>query len=214
MKCIRRVLKWGLENDHVPSDPARDVKFVGNATEGHHAWSHDEVEQFEARHPTGTKARLALDLLLLTGLPRSDVVLLGRQHVRDGWIKLVLQKGKRRKPVTLELPVLPALQTAIEAGPTGNMTFLVTQFGKPFTANGFGGWFRRRCNEAGLPQCSAHGLRKAAASVAAERGATVHQLMALFGWMTMRQAETYTRQASRRQMAGDAAPLMVREPKR
>lgn len=71
---------------------------------------------------------------------------------------------------------LPELQEIIDASSTGNLTFLVTKFGKPFTRNGFGNWFRRRCDEAGLRNCSAHGLRKAGAAIAAENGATESQL--------------------------------------
>ena len=214
VKALRRVFAWALEHEHVASNPARDVAYVRNATEGHHTWTPAEIAAFEARHPVGTKARLAMCLLLFTGLRRSDAVLLGRQHARQGWFKLVLQKNKRRKPVTVELPILPALQAALDAGPTGDLTYLVTEHGKPFTSNGFGNWFRDRCNEAGLPQCSAHGLRKAGAAVAAENGATVHQLMAIFGWLTMRQAETYTRAAERKRLAGDAMGLLIRqEPK-
>ena len=90
------------------------------------------------------------------------------------------------------------------------MTFLVTEFGKPFTSAGFGNWFRDRCNEAGLPQCSAHGVRKAAAVRAAENGATTHELMAMFGWMTLKEAERYTKAAERKRLAGRAATLLKR----
>ena len=119
---------------------------------------------------------------------RSDVVPLGRQHVRDGWLRFTQQKNRSRKPITLQLPVLPALQAIIDASPVGDMTFLLTAQGRPFTANGFGGWFRERCNEAGHPQCSAHGLRKAGAVIAAANGATAHQLMSVFGWLTLKQS--------------------------
>jgi hypothetical protein len=36
-------------------------------------------------------------------------------------------------------------------------------------------WFRARCDEAGLPHCSAHGLRKVASLRLAEYGCTVHE---------------------------------------
>jgi len=75
----------------------------------------------------------------------------------------------------------------------------VTELGKPFTSNGFGNWFRKRCNEAGVPG-SAHGLRKAAATRCAENGATAHELMAMFGWTTVKEAERYTRAAERRHL--------------
>jgi integrase len=66
--------------------------------------------------------------------------------------------------VTLSLPIRPELKTILDATPSGQMTFLVTAFGRSFTANGFGNWFREKCDEAGLSHCTAHGLRKAAAA--------------------------------------------------
>lgn len=89
------------------------------------------------------------------------------------------------------------------------MTFLVTEFGAPFSDAGFGNWFRDRCDEAGLPQCSAHGLRKTGATIAAENGATEHQLMAIYGWESPKQAARYTRKANRKRLAGDAMHLVA-----
>ena len=106
----------------------------------------------------------------------------------------------RRKPITLVLPILPDLQI-LEASPVGELTFLVTEHGRPFAVAGFGNWFRERCNEAGLPHCTSHGLRKAAATVAAENGATAHELMSIFGWLTLKEAERYTRAAGRKKLA-------------
>jgi integrase len=118
---------------------------------------------------------------------------MGRQHVRDGTMSLKRQKTG----VAFDVPVMPALQEAIYAMPAGdNLTFLVTAHGKPFTAAGFGNWFREICNEAKLPKrCTSHGLRKAAATRLADRGATTTQLMAWFGWKTSSEAERYTRTA-------------------
>ena len=92
------------------------------------------------------------------------------------------------------------------------LTFLVTEYGKPFTPAGFGGWFRARCDEAGLRQCSAHGLRKAGAVRAAENGATTHELMAIFGWLSLKEAERYTQAARRRRLARNATRLLGRDP--
>jgi integrase len=207
VRALRRVFKWGLKNEHVRTNPARDVEYVGKDSGGWHSWTPEELTLFEARHPTGTKARLALALLMYTVTRRSDVVKLGKAHIRDGWIKFT--QSKTRVPV--ELPVLPALQEVIDATPVvGATTFLVTQHGKPFTPAGFGNWFRDRCNEAGLPQCSAHGVRKASAARAAENGATVHQLMSMFGWLTMHEAQRYTKAAERKRLARDAATLLRR----
>jgi integrase len=71
----------------------------------------------------------------------------------------------------------------------------------------FGNKFRDWCDQANLPHCSAHGLRKAGATVAANNGATARQLMAIFGWDTIKQAEQYTRKADQRQLAEAAMHL-------
>jgi integrase len=210
VKAIRAVFKWAVAEEHASFNPARDLERVRTAGGGWHSWTVEEVQRFEERHPVGTKARLAFSLLMWTGVRRSDVVLLGRQHAHGGWLKFTQFKNRARKPVQVEIPILPALQRALEASPTGDLTYLVTDYGRPFTANGFGGKMRRWCDEAGLSECSAHGLRKASATIAAENGATSQQLMAIFGWLTLAEAERYTAAARRRKMAGDAMGLLVR----
>jgi hypothetical protein len=93
--------------------------------------------------------------------------------------------------------------------PTGDPTFLVTEFGRAFTADGFGNWFRKQCDDAGLPQCSAHGLRKAGATIAAEAGATDRQLMAQYDWESAAQATAYTAAADRKRLSGETARLLA-----
>jgi integrase len=111
--------------------------------------------------------------------------------------------------VKLELPILPILQKIIDASPCGDLTFLVTEFSKPFSAKGFGAKFRAWCDEAELPHCTAHGLRKAGAVIAAENGATPHQLMAIFGWRTLKEAERYTKAAEQKRIAAGAMKLLA-----
>jgi len=103
--------------------------------------------KFEERHPIGSKARLALALFQFTGRRKSDVVLFGKQHVRDGRVIFTQQKNRHRKPARLELPVLPALRKIIDASPCCDLTFPVTEFGKPFGVKGFGGKMRQWCDE-------------------------------------------------------------------
>ena len=207
VKAIRAVFKWAVRKKGPDGRPlashnaARDVSFLkSNNPNGYHTWTVDEVRQFEKSHLIGTKARLALALLLYTGQRRSDITRLGRQHVRDGKITLTQFKGRNRKPMRLVLPVLPALQQIIDASPCGDMTYLVNDLEQPFSDAGFGNWFRDRCVEAGVPG-RAHGLRKAGATIAANNGATAHQLMAIFGWRTLKMAEQYTRAADQQRLA-------------
>jgi integrase len=198
-KWLSSMFGWAVEN-------TRRIKY---ASGGFHTWTIEEVQQFEARHPIGTKARLALALLLYLGVRRGDLVTLGRQHVKDGWLRMVPRKTRHKRQETSEKPILPVLADVVAHSPTGNLTFLVTNFGKPFTANGFGNWFRAQCDEAGLPHCTAHGLRKAGASIAAENGATDRQLMALYDWTSEKQANTYTAAANQKRLAGDAAKYLA-----
>lgn len=209
MKALRRMFAWAVEHEHLSHNPARDVAYLKETGTGLRAWTALEIAQFEARHLVGTRARLALALLLYTGVRRSDVIRLGRQHVRDGCFVFTAHKNRNRSPSRLELPILPDLQRTIDASPCGDLTYLVTEYGQPFTVAGFGNWFRDRCREAGLVGCGAHGLRKAGAVRVAEGGATEHQLMAIFGWKSIAEAQTYTRSASRKKMAGDAMRLLA-----
>jgi integrase len=203
VKILRRLFRWATELELMERNPARDVPYLRTRSGGYHTLSEEEIQRFEERWPPGTKERLAFALLRFLGVRRSDVVRLGKQHLRNGVLIFATKKGS----VPLELPVPPQLQRILDAGPTGDLHFLMTEFGKPYTAAGFGGWFRERCDAAGLSHCSAHGLRKAAATSLAEAGASAHQLMAWFGWKTLAQAERYTRAANQKRLAASVVPL-------
>lgn len=206
VKTMRVLLDYAVTANLIERNPARDVKMFTSKTGGIHTWTVDEVARYEARHPVGTKARLALDILLYTGLRRSDAVTLGRQHVKNE----ILNIRTRKTGEVVTLRILPPLRASLDASKTGDLTYLVTEYGKAFTGDGFGNWFRDRCAEAGVPG-SAHGLRKAAASRAAEAGATTSELMAMFGWQSSKQAELYTRAANRAAMGVQASDKLQQQ---
>ena len=113
--------------------------------------------------------------MLFTGMRKSDAVLFGGEHLHaelDGqWITFTPKKTSTTTGKVLTIPLLDPLRDNLEASPLGVKTFLETGQGRPFTANGFGNWFRERCDEAGLDHCTSHGLRKVGAVTAAENGA-------------------------------------------
>ena len=189
LKALRSVLRFcalaGLRDD----DPTIGVKLPRHRTEGFYSWAEADIAKYRAFHASGTRPRLAFEMLLNTGLRRSDVVRIGRQHLREG--ALHVKPQKTGGPV-LVIPVVPELTAAIDATPSGNLTFLVTWTGAPFTAAGFGNHFRDWCNEAGLPQCSAHGLRKAICRRLAEAGCSSLQIAAITGHKTSRLVDHYT----------------------
>lgn len=209
-KYLSAMYRWAIndKNLDVVSNPCRDVPRIDYASSGFHTWSLEEIAQYRTRWAIGTKERLALEMLLFLGTRKGDFVKLGRQHVKAGTIKFVQNKTRYKNAEAIQLFILPSLQAVIDATPTGDLTFMTNSYGRAFTVNGFGNWFRERCNLAGLPQCSAHGLRKAGATIAAENGATIHQLMAMYGWRTPAQAMTYTRAADQKRMAHQTAMLL------
>jgi integrase len=207
-KVLRAMMKHGVEAGLRADDPTRDVRAIRVKTDGFHSWTDDEIAQFEAKHAVGSRARLALALLLYSGQRRSDVVRMGRQHIRDG----VLQVRQMKTGAYLEIPVHAALAQIIAETSGDNLTFLTTQFGKPFTAPGFGNWFREQCNVAGLPHCSAHGLRKAAARRLAEAGCTEHEIASITGHASLREIVRYTKAADQRRLARSAIDKVSAKP--
>ncbi len=195
--CVRD----GIRDD----DPTHGVRPLPIKTSGYRTWTETDIEAFEAKHPIGSRARLALALLLYTAQRRSDVIRLGRQHVRDGLIHI--RQQKTGAPLTI--PVHPALAEAIEATPS-DLTFLTTATGKPFSASGFSNWFRTMCNDAGLPKgTSAHGLRKAACRRLAEAGCSANLIAAVSGHASLREVQRYTAAADQARMARTAMETMT-----
>lgn len=204
LKTLRQVFRWAVDDEQIPTNPAAAVPYLKSNGDGFHSWTEEEVAAFEQRHPVGTRARLAMALLLYTGLRRQDVVRLGPKNLKDGIITITPAKTAKVTGVEVNIRVLPPLQEVLDRSLLGERAWIETEFARPFSPAGFGNWFRDRCDEAGLSDCSAHGLRKAGAKRAAENGATAHELMALFGWTSLKHAELYTREANRKKLAKSA----------
>lgn len=192
-------------------NPVDQAESIAVPKGGFHTWTEEEIAQYRAHHPLGTKPRLALEIFLWTALRRGDASTFGRKHLKDGMIEVTPAKTKDSTGQTIWLPAAPQLMEAIEAMPvTGTETFLVTDYGKPFTRAGLGQRMRKWCDDAGLPHCSAHGLRKAITRRAAEAGASNQELKAVGGWTTDRQVATYTAAVEQKRMAEQAiAPVIA-----
>jgi|SRR6185437_12854218 integrase len=114
-----------------------------------------------------------------------------------------IKTEKSRFTVEVALPILPVLQVTLDAGPCGDLTFIAGANGRPLTKESFGNEFRDACKSAGFPG-SAHGVRKIAATRAADKGATEAQLRAIFAWTDPKMAALYTRTANRKRLAAEA----------
>jgi integrase len=200
LRVLRVLLGFAVSQKMRRDNPALGIKLGAIKTSGYHSWTEDELRQYEAHFAVGTKDRLALDLLLYTAGRRTDVVALGPPNMRNGRFIFTASKNG----ADLNIPVAEPLAATIAATPMiGVKTFLVTEYGKPFSPAGFGNWFRDRCNEAGLPHCTAHGLRKAFLRRMAEAGCSEDFIASISGHKDMREIRTYVQAANRAKMADE-----------
>jgi integrase len=200
-KIIRILMRFAVDEGWRRDDPTIEVRAIKVRSDGFHTWTEEDIAAFEHRWPIGTKQRLALALAVYTGQRRSDLVRMGKQHIRNGRIEVTQQKTKTK----LAIRIHPQLQYVLDATPSGHLTFLTTAFGQGFTPAGFGGWFRAACDAAGLPKgCSVHGLRKAACRRLAEAGCSANIIASISGHRTLKEVARYTSAADQERLA-DAA---------
>jgi integrase len=203
LRAIRHFTKFAKGAALIATDPAVHItraKMI--KTDGHYTWTEEDAAKFEARHPVGSMARLALALYLNLGVRKSDVVLIGPRNIRDGILHNFLpQKTKRTGGQRISITLFEETRAIIAATPvTGTQTYLVTSFGKSFTANGFGKKMRQWCDEAGLPDCSSHGLRKLFMIRLVHAGYTAPQIGALSGHKDLREIQLYIDKMDRSKM--------------
>ncbi len=201
LRYLRLLLEHAVELEWIASNPARGIKKMKTPGDGFKEWPETLIERFQNHWAIGTKQRLAFDLLIFTGQRRSDIVKMTRSNVREGEIRVIQQKTD----AALWIPIHENLRASIEATKLTGLTFLTTEYGRPFTPDGFGNWFRKTCDAAGIEKgYSAHGLRKAAGRRLADAGCTAHEIMAVLGHKSLSEAERYTRGADQKRNARSA----------
>lgn len=209
LKLIRRLCRFAIRKKLISVDPTLDVERYAENPDGFHTWSEQEIEHFEAHHGTGSKAVLALRLILNTGAARQDVVGLGWQNVRDG--RIAYRRGKTGGDV--DLPMLDELLEVLRDLPRDRLLFLTHTGDRRYQPTSFGNWFHDQCVAAGLPHCSAHGLRKAGATRLGDAGASELEIMAFLGHTTPDEARTYVKKFNRKRL-GDTGMEKVARAKR
>jgi integrase len=201
MKRLRTLLAFGVKIEMIESNPISGIEEYNHSEDGYHTLTDDEISRFIERHPFGTKAYLALILMLYTGQRKSDAARMGWHDVNNGLISVKQQKTKAR----LQIPLPEELSKAIDNIPKDAPTFLMNEYGNSFSVGGFGNWMRKRFDEAGLGHCSSHGLRKACARRLAEAGCTNHEISAITGHRTDAEIRRYTHKSNQKLLAGRAA---------
>jgi integrase len=204
LRAIRHFTKFAKGAALIDDDPALSVSRAKMIkTGGFFTWTEEHVAKFEERHPVGSKARLALALYLNLGVRKSDVVRVGPRYIRDGVLHNFLpRKGERTDGKRISVKLFEETKAIIAATPViGTETYLVTSFGKPFTANGFGNKIREWCDEAGLPDCTSHGLRKLMMIRLVHEGYSAPAIGAISGHKDLREIQLYIDEYNREQMA-------------
>jgi integrase len=163
LKTMKGLFSWARKMRLMKIDPTLGVDPPSYKTEGFPAWTVDDVRAFRVRHEVGTPERLAMELMLLAGLRRSDVVLVGRQHINGRVLTMDTMKTGARVSVELSDVMIKLIEVTKRRG----LHLVEGAHGRNFTKESFGNWFREKCSEAGVTK-SAHGLRKLSATMAAE----------------------------------------------
>ena len=193
------MIRHAIDIGWLDHDPSLGIKRP--KTQEIRSWTDAEIAAFEQHWPIGTKQRLAFALMLYTGQRRSDVHRMTWADVSEGTIRVVQQKTGRKLTIPLHRDLLAVLAVANR----DHVTIINTEYGKPFTVDGFSQWIRDAITAAGLPlECQPHGLRKAAGRRLAEAGCTAHEIMAVLGHKTLSEAERYTREADQARLAIEA----------
>lgn len=184
-------------------NPARHADRRKENPDGYHTWTEAEIAQFLAHHGPGTKARLAVLLILNTGAARQDLVRMGWQNVKEGRISY----RRHKTGVGGDYRILDDLAAELRSIPQDQLLFFTHSKGRPYQPATFGNWFRDQCGAAGLAHCSAHGLRKGLATLIAESGATELQIIAVLAHSGSKEGATYVKKANRWKLADQGLAL-------
>lgn len=204
-KRLSALMNFAIRIGMASSNPVLVTRAFKVEGTGFYSWTEDDIAAFEAKHPRGTMARLTFDLMLWTGQRGGDVRRLGAGNIQGKRIELVQEKTK----AAVSLPVLPALAASLLATGSTGRVFVLTEFGRQFSVKGFGNKVRQWCDEAGLPECTAHGLRKAAARRFAEAGCSNQEIKAWTGHSTDSEVARYTKAADQRTLSDAAGEKLL-----
>lgn len=204
LRTLKALFKWAKESDYIDQNPTEGIKKLQYKSDGFPIWTLNEVTQYREKWAIGTRERLAMELLLWTGLRRGDIVRLGKQHIKNNKAMIPTEKGEQPIYIT----ITPELKQLISVSPTGDMALIATESGYPRNKDAYGNWFRKACRAAGVKK-SSHGLRKLAATLLAEAGGTQNELRAAFGWKTDAMARFYTEKADKNRLSSKAAERRI-----
>lgn len=202
-KRFKAIMDYAVSAGMRADNPVVVAKRVKLKTTGHRTWTEEDIAAFCKRWPVGSPLRLAMELLLHTGLRRSDAVRLGWKHLTEDGFVISTQKSQGH--VELCIPVHTDLAHYIADCPKNGPAFIETKHGRARSEKAFSSWISEAAQEAGLPpKSSPHGLRKAACRRLAETQCSALEIMSITGHTDIREIERYCRAAARKRLAASA----------
>jgi integrase len=202
---LKRLFSYAVKMGMRSDNPFVGIEVYGGGE--HRAWTDREIAAYEAKHPIGTRQRLAFDLLLYTGQRVGDVAAMRRDDLLSGAIPVQQEKTG----AVLSLPVHPNLLRSVKACPADGPSPLNTN-GRPMSKVAITSLVARAALAAGLPRdCKRHGLRKTALTRLAQHGATAHEIRAIGGHKSLREVERYTAAVDQSRLARSAMERLPSE---
>jgi integrase len=196
---FRLAVKWEYRLDN----PMLNASRVKHKTKGYEPWTEADISKFRAHWGVGTPQRIAMEILLFTGLRRSDAVRIGQQHIQAD--RIVAKITKSQDQVEVSIPIHPEFRAVLETITHGHMNFITTVYGAARSEKAFTNWIIEAAKAANLPaHRSPHGLRKAACIRLAEAGCTASEIMSITGHRNIAEVETYVREANKKTLADSA----------
>jgi integrase len=164
LALLKHVLSKAIEWGAITSNPARDVRKTPVKPRTRYV-SDDELGAVRAL--ALPMMCCAIDLALLTGLRRGDLLTLTRGNCKDDGIHVTTSKTGRTLIIEWSPELREVIETAKRIRPVFRQTILATRSGKPFSTSGFSTAWQRlmtRAKKAGIERFHFHDLRGKSAS--------------------------------------------------
>jgi len=206
IEAVSVMYDWALERNYIAENTAKGIKQIYRKGSGATPWKAADVKAFFAKHKYGSKPYIAMNVLLWTGCRIEDLTVLGRKFecVIEG-MEALRWTPLKRGSTEVSLPLFAPLKAATRSATVQGNTYVLGRGGNPYASgDAMSAMFKHWCREAGLPELSAHGVRKGLAEVLAEMGCTQYEIMAILGHSEAKTSEVYTRKVERWRLAQGA----------
>jgi integrase len=209
--ALRAMFYWAIEVGHFDHvNPAAHLGKLRDDQKGFKRCDDDQHAAICRKWRLGTPQRLAFDLALYTGARVSDLVGLGPQHVKRGWITWTESKGKGSQAIKRKLkhdklqslPVHPDLARSIAATPHGDFAFITQGNGLPYKSDStLSDMMRRWAKQAGVEGVGPHSFRKRGATAIIDADGNETDAQQFLNHTTTAETRLYTKERDRRRRA-------------